>query len=113
MVDSASVDVAWILTFASDLLNHTSTNVYTNPIDVATVIDLLGIIVKLQAKSISVDVQTSEKNLKEFKKATIESPTQEDMQKFIQVNYRILVFFLQTYMHSIYHFKINSITRSF
>lgn len=92
MVDSASVDVAWILTFASDLLNHTSTNVYTNPIDVATVIDLLGIIVKLQAKSISVDVQTSEKNLKEFKKATIESPTQEDMQKFIQVNYRILVF---------------------
>nr|XP_022319164.1 adhesion G protein-coupled receptor L2-like isoform X2 [Crassostrea virginica] len=90
MVDSASVDVAWILTFASDLLNHTSTNVYTNPIDVATVIDLLGIIVKLQAKSISVDVQTSEKNLKEFKKATIESPTQEDMQKFIQVFLDIL-----------------------
>lgn len=82
---SSSVDAAWIRNFALDLQNHTACSVYTNPIDVATVIDLLELIVNLQAKSISVDVQTSEKGSKEFKKATVESLTQEDVQEFIQI----------------------------
>ncbi|XP_048760884.1 adhesion G protein-coupled receptor L2-like isoform X2 [Ostrea edulis] len=84
MFSSSAVDSEWISNFASDLLNHTFSNVYTNPIDVATVIDLLNMIVKLQAKSISVDVQTSEKGSEEFKKANVASPTQDDIQDFIK-----------------------------
>lgn len=75
------MDAVWIRNFASDLQNHTASSVYTNPIDVATVIDLLELIVNLQAKSISVDVQTSEKGSKEFKKATVESLTQKKNKK--------------------------------
>lgn len=85
------MDAVWIRNFASDLQNHTASSVYTNPIDVATVIDLLELIVNLQAKSISVDVQTSEKGSKEFKKATVESLTQEDVHEFIQVCKSILM----------------------
>lgn len=85
------MDAVWIRNFASDLQNHTASSVYTNPIDVATVIDLLELIVNLQAKSISVDVQTSEKGSKEFKKATAESLTQEDVHEFIQVCMSILM----------------------
>lgn len=85
------MDAVWIRNFASDLQNHTASSVYTNPIDVATVIDLLELIVNLQAKSISVDVQTSEIGSKEFKKATVESLTQEDVHEFIQVCMSILM----------------------
>jgi hypothetical protein len=91
MSSSSVVDSEWISNFASDLLNHTFTNVYTNPIDVATVIDLLNMIVKLQAKSISVDVQTSEKGSEEFKKANVASPTHDDIQDFIKVNHHFYI----------------------
>lgn len=40
-----------MLQLADRLLNHTEENVYLNPIDIATVIDLLGLLVKTQVSS--------------------------------------------------------------
>jgi len=45
---NAYVEERTILHLADMLYNHTGTNVYTNPIDVATVIDLLEMIINQQ-----------------------------------------------------------------
>lgn len=46
--DGGAVNEIDVLRLADRLLNHTQENVYLNPIDIATVIDMLAILVKTQ-----------------------------------------------------------------
>ena len=43
-----SLDQTHVLRMSERLLNHTEENTYVNPIDIATVIDLLSILVETQ-----------------------------------------------------------------
>ncbi|CAC5417390.1 unnamed protein product [Mytilus coruscus] len=74
-----------ILEFADQLLNHTAQNIYTNPIDIATVIDLLEVIVNTQAEAIVLDKEMLNDGDKQFERIGVVYPTVDQTNTFSQM----------------------------
>ncbi|VDI57656.1 latrophilin 2 [Mytilus galloprovincialis] len=74
-----------ILEFADELLNHTAQNIYTNPIDIATVIDLLEVITNTQAEAIVLDKEMLNDGDKQFERIGVVYPTVDQTNTFSQM----------------------------
>ena len=68
-----------------DLANHTNANTYTNPVDVATVIDMLAMLVNTQANMINLRTIRWTDTRVSYARARKEFPTLEETDEFMTV----------------------------
>ncbi|KAL4240048.1 latrotoxin receptor [Mactra antiquata] len=68
-----------------ELVNHTETHTYGNPVDVATVIDLLSMFVNTQANVIVLQVKQWTERNQTYARAQGRFPTLDDTKEFIEI----------------------------
>ncbi|KAK3590964.1 hypothetical protein CHS0354_034536 [Potamilus streckersoni] len=79
------VNESTILDLSRELCNHTDKNAYTNPIDVAAVIDLLEMIVNTQAEVIMLEVVEWSDGRQNYARAQEVFPTLEETKEFMEI----------------------------
>ncbi|XP_053392532.1 adhesion G protein-coupled receptor L2-like [Mercenaria mercenaria] len=79
------IDERLLLDLGHGLVIHTKSNAYGNPVDVATVIDLLAMLVNTQANVIVLQVQQWTDGNQTYARALGRFPTVEETKEFIEI----------------------------
>ncbi|KAK3090162.1 hypothetical protein FSP39_009603 [Pinctada imbricata] len=84
-LSNSKVDEEMIIEYCKRLQNHTLENVYSNPIDVATVIDVLEDIIKIQALAVVMETETLTDGQRIYKKTVETIPTFQQIIEFSKI----------------------------
>ena len=79
------IEDSTLLDLGLDLSNHTHANTYTNPVDVATVIDMLAMLVNTQANMINLRTTKWTDTRVSYARAKKDFPTLEETDEFMTV----------------------------
>ena len=79
------IEESTLLDLGLDLSNHTHANTYTNPVDVATVIDMLAMLVNTQANMINLRTTRWTDTRVSYARAKKDFPTLEETDEFMTV----------------------------
>ena len=80
------INESTLLELGMELVNHTQANAYINPVDVATVIDLLGMLVNTQAYVINLQVLRWTDKRNKYARAQKDFPKLEETKEFMNVS---------------------------
>ena len=95
------IDERLLLDLGHDLDGHTKSNAHGNPVDVATVIDLLAMLVNTQANVIVLQVHQWTDGNQTYARALGRFPTLEETKEFIGVYLQIMYRFCALCLHVI------------
>ena len=79
------IEVSTLLDLGSELMNHTKTNTYINPVDVATVIDMLAMLVNTQARVINLRTIRWTDTRVSYARAKKDFPRLDETEEFMTV----------------------------
>ena len=85
------INESTLLDLGLELVNHTQANIYVNPVDVATVIDLLEMLVNTQAHVIVLEVTGWTDAKRTYARAEKDFPRLEETEEFMNVSIKVKI----------------------